>query len=350
MERKGRGAQINTSNKFLQNHYTLEEIDFVDEDDDGQLKTRYFFESPKKIVNKVASPDVGMLYSINPYQGCEHGCIYCYARNTHEYYGFSAGLDFESKIIVKKNAPQLLREKFENKNWKPYPIAMSGNTDCYQPIEKKLKITRSLLDVFWEYKNPVGFITKNALILRDIDILKKLAKENLVMVNFSVTTLNESLRRELEPRTATIKKRLEAIEQLTSEGIPVGVMAAPIIPGLNDHEIPEIVKTVASKGAKNIGYTVVRLNGAIGPIFKNWIEMKFPEKASKVLNLIASCHNGNLNDSRWGKRMRGEGEIAQVIAHLFEINKRKYLPKNDFQFNLKAFRRPGEVKQLDMFG
>jgi len=237
---KGRGAQRNVHNRFFEQiHETRDDfLEFCRKEGEvaDSNKTLYLETFPKTIVNKVTSPDVGMQYSMNPYQGCEHGCIYCYARNTHEYWGFSAGLDFERRILVKKNAPQLLEAKLKSKNWKAYPIVMSGNTDCYQPAEKKFEITRQCLEVFLKYKHPVAIISKNALVLRDLDIIKELAKDNLIRMNVSITSLSEKTRRILEPRTATIKKRLEVIKTLSDNGIPVNAMLAPIIPSINSHE------------------------------------------------------------------------------------------------------------------
>ncbi|QHI37322.1 hypothetical protein IMCC3317_27010 [Kordia antarctica] len=325
---KGRGAQKNVHNRFLQDTHETRS-DFLEYchkegEEADKNKTQYINTFPKTIVNKVQSPDVGMEYSLNPYQGCEHGCIYCYARVTHEYWGFSAGLDFERKILVKRNAAELLEEKIKKKNWQACPIILSGNTDCYQPVEKELEITRSLLKVFLKYKHPVGIITKNALILRDLDLLKELAKDNLVSVNISITSLSEETRRVLEPRTATIKKRLETVQTLAENGIPVNVMLAPIIPSINSHEILPMAKKVAELGATSIGYTIVRLNGAIGEIFSDWIHKTMPDKAEKVLNQIASCHGGTLNDSRYGNRMRGEGKIAEQIHNLIKLARLKY--------------------------
>ncbi len=290
-----------------------------------------------------------MVYSMNPYQGCEHGCIYCYARNTHEYWGYSAGLDFERKILFKRNAPQLLEEKIKSKTWVAQPIMFSGNTDCYQPIEKKLEITRKMLEVLWKYKHPVGFITKNALILRDLDILTEMARLRLVHVSISITSLQEDTRRILEPRTASIKKRLETVRILSEHGIPVNVMMAPIIPAINSHEIFDLVKKVSELGALSAAYTIVRLNGAIGEIFTNWVQKTFPEKANKILHQIQDCHNGQLNDSRFGKRMIGEGKIAEQVALQFQIAKKKFLsdksiPPYDFSLFEKN-RNP----QLNLF-
>lgn len=325
----GRGAQLNVHNRFDAQAHELRE-DFLnycalEGEDPFKTQTVLIDTFPKTIVNKVDSPDLRMGFSLNPYQGCEHGCVYCYARNSHEYWGYSAGVDFEQKILVKRNCVELLEKKFQSRRWEAAPIVLSGNTDCYQPVEKKLEITRSLLKTFLKYKHPVGIITKNALIQRDIDILKELAKDNLVQVNLSITSLDETMRRMLEPRTATVKKRLETVEKLTAEGIPVSVMMAPIIPSINSHEILPLVKAVAERGALSVGYTMVRLNGAIGGIFTDWIRKTLPDRAEKVLHQIAECHGGNLNDSQFGRRMKGEGNIAEQVAQQFKIARKKYL-------------------------
>lgn len=325
---KGRGAQKNVHNRFFAQSYEMRD-DFLNycnlEGESAETNRTSFLEVfPKTIVNKVASPDIGMEFSMNPYQGCEHGCIYCFARNTHEFWGYSAGLDFERKILVKKNAPQLLEEKLKSKNWKAVTIVMSGNTDCYQPCEKQFEITRSCLEIFLKYKHPVSIITKNALIIRDLDILKQLAIDNLISVSVSITSLSEKTRQLLEPRTATIKKRLETVKILSENGIPVNVMLAPIIPGINSHEILPLAKAVADAGANSISHTVVRLNGAIGEIFSDWIHKAMPDRAEKVLNQIASCHGGNLNDSRFGDRIRGDGEFAQMLQAQMKLARRKF--------------------------
>lgn len=316
---KGRGAQVNTHNKFLKNKYVLEHIEGLDEQFLENTGTQIFEETPKKIVSESNSPDLSHMFSINPYQGCEHGCIYCYARNTHECFGFSAGLDFERKIIVKRNAAEMLEQYFNKKNYQPVCILLSGNTDCYQPLERKLKITRSLLQVFLQYRNPVSIITKNNVILRDLDILGELGKMNLVHVNLSITSLNEQLRQKLEPRTVTASGRLGVIQKLTEKGIPVRVMAAPIIPGLNSSEIPSIIKAAADRGALAAGFTIVRLNGSIAEIFTDWIHKAFPDRADKVLNMIKACHDGKLNDSDFGRRMSGDGNIAESIHQMFRM-------------------------------
>ena len=325
---KGRGAQINISNRFFRLSHEIRD-DFLEycakEGEEADKNKTLFLEVfPKTIVNKVTSPDVGMGYSMNMYQGCEHGCIYCYARNTHEFWGYSPGLDFERRILVKKEAPLLLEKFIKRKSWEAHPIVMSGNTDCYQPAEKRYEITRKCLEVFLKYRHPVGIITKNALILRDLDLLKALAKDNLVAVNISITSLSEDTRRVLEPRTATIKKRLETVKNLSEHGIPVNVMMAPIIPSINSHEVLALAKKVSEMGALSMGHTIVRLNGAIGEIFTDWIKKTMPDRADKVLHQIDSCHGGNLNDSRIGTRMRGEGEIAKQINDKVKLAKLKY--------------------------
>lgn len=341
---KGRGAQIKTGNRFLKTQYVTDHIEGLDEPLFSAPETQIYFESPKSIVNKVTSPDLNMMYSMNPYQGCEHGCIYCYARNTHEYWGFNAGLDFESKIIVKQNAPGLLEKFLLNPNWEPVPISVSGNTDCYQPLERKFEITRKILKVFAQYRHPLGMITKNSLILRDIDILSDLAKDNLVHVYVSITTLNEELRRAMEPRTASGVKRLKTVEELAKAGIPVGIMNAPVIPGLNHHEIPEILRAASDHGALNAGMTVVRLNGSIGKIFADWLRKNFPDRFDKVWNQICTMHGSNVNDSEFGRRMTGEGNFAEAIHQLFRVSRKKYFSEKAMPpIDLTKFRKGGNL-------
>lgn len=331
---KGRGAQENLTNKFSEFTYETRDdfLEFchLEGEDADKNKTQYLPIFPKTIINKVTSPDIGMTYSMNPYQGCEHGCIYCYARNTHEFWGYSAGLDFERKILVKKDAPKLLEEKLKSKRWQAQTIVLSGNTDCYQPAEKEFEITRACLKLFLRYKHPVSIITKNSLILRDLDILSELAKDNLIGVNVSVTSLSEETRRILEPRTASIKKRLKTIKVLSENNIPVNAMLAPIIPGINSHEIMDLAKAVSDNGALSFGFTVVRLNGAIGQIFTDWIRKTLPDKADKVLHQIEECHGGKLNDSRFGTRTRGDGKIATQIHDLVALAKRVYFKNKHY--------------------
>ena len=270
------------------------------------------------------SPDLSMEYSLNPYQGCEHGCSYCFARPTHEYWGFSAGTDFERKIMVKKNAPELLEKFFKKRGYVPKTIVMSGNTDPYQPIERELEITRNLLKVFLDYRHPVSFITKNALILRDLDFLVKLRELNLVSVNLSIPTINEDLRRIMEPRTSSVKNKLKAIEVLSQNDIPVNVMVAPVIPALNSDEGLNIYKTVSELGAKSAHHVLIRLNDTVEPVFVNWLNNHFPDRAQKVLNLIRSMRGGNLGEKRYFERYKGEGNVAEMIHDTYRLARKKY--------------------------
>lgn len=344
--KKGRGAQFNSANSFAVHRYEPDAVnEFVDEDFPAPaVKTQFFEEMPKQIISRTDSPDVGFWASINPYQGCEHGCIYCYARPSHEYWGFSAGLDFESKIMVKKNAPQLLEKQFQSRSYKPVIIHFSGNTDCYQPAERTYQLTRRMLALCLHYRNPVSIITKNALILRDLDILQQMAKLNLVSIAISITTLTESLRLLMEPRTVTASQRLKTMNVLHRAGVPVGIMTAPIIPSLNDHEIPKLIEQAAEQGACWAAYTVVRLNGALGPLFTDWLNQTFPDRADRILNQIADCHGGQLNDSRFKTRMSGEGQYAQQIAQLHRIACQKYLSdRQPPQLTTALFRPAGQL-------
>ncbi|MFC6998783.1 PA0069 family radical SAM protein [Rufibacter roseus] len=346
---KGRGAQFNPTNPYLKNEYVLEHLEGLDEPWEQKTATQFFQEFPKKIVNEVTSPDLGLSYSMNPYQGCEHGCVYCYARNTHAYWGLGAGIDFEQKIIIKENAADVLKAQLENPKWVVRPIMLSGNTDCYQPIEAKKKITRQLLEVLLQYRHPVSVITKNALVLRDLDLLQELHRHRLVHVNISITSLQESVRQKLEPRTATGAKRLAVVRALSEAGIPVNVMVAPIIPGLNDHEVPAILEASAQAGALSAAYTIVRLNGAIAETFEDWIHKAYPDRAAKVLNQIKACHGGSLNDSQFGRRMTGEGKWAETIKALFQVAYRKHFAGREMPpYDLTAF-TPRTGKQLTIF-
>jgi DNA repair photolyase len=339
---KGRGAQLKPANRFLQAQYVTEHAEGLDEILLQRPDTQVFEEAARNIVNKVTSPDLGMTYSLNPYQGCEHGCIYCYARNTHEYYGFSAGLDFESKIIVKKNAPRLLEKQLLSAAWKVAPISLSGNTDCYQPLERTYQITRSLLKIFARYQHPLSIITKNSLILRDVDILTDLAAQRLVHVYISITTLDETLRSKMEPRTASAAKRLKVIEELSVRHIPTGIMCAPMIPGLNHHELPDLVRAAAEAGARGAGMQVVRLNGVIATLFEDWLKKNFPDRVNKVWNQICELHAGQVNDSQFGRRLSGSGVHADAIHQLFRAARRKYLAGREFPpYDLTRFQRGG---------
>lgn len=327
---KGRGAQINPANKFFK-YSTEKDVEHLATEEERQEEllrnpnTKYIDVFPKTILNKVTSPDLGLAWSMNPYQGCEHGCIYCYARNTHEYWGYSAGAEFEQNILVKRSAPQLLRDALMHRNWKPEAIMLSGNTDCYQPAERKLGITRQILEVFSDLRHPVGIITKNALIQRDIDILSEMAANRLVKVTLSITTLDPHLKSIMEPRTAAPAAILKTLRKLADAGIPVNVNTAPIIPAINDEEIFDLVKACAEHGATTVSYIIVRLNGHNGNLFTDWVTKNFPDRANKVLNQIKTMHGGKLNDTEYGRRMKGEGKFAELIRNQYKLACMKYL-------------------------
>lgn len=350
---KARGAQGRVHNKFAahQHEWLDEFLEYCAKEEEvhESNKTKYLTVYPKSFVNKVSSPDVGMEFSANPYQGCEHGCVYCYARNSHEYWGYGAGLDFERNILIKRNAPQLLVKRLKSKNWEPRPIVFSGNTDCYQPIEKKEELTRKCLRILLEWNHPVGIITKNSLVLRDLDLLKELASKQLVRVVVSITSLSENTRRLLEPRTTTIAKRLHTVETLAKNNIPVTVMMAPIIPSLNSHEILPLAKAAANAGASQLGHTIVRLNGQLATIFKHWLEATMPDRADRILNQIASCHGGTLNSSEFGIRMRGQGVIAKQIHDLIQLAKSQYFAQSILpEMRTDLFANP-HMNQLKLF-
>lgn len=344
---QGRGAQINTKNRFLKDERTREHIEGIDDWEEGDARTIYMEQESKSIVNKVESPDVGMGYSMNPYAGCEHGCIYCYARNVHEYWGYSAGLDFERKIIVKKNAPQLLRKFLMHKNWDATPIMLSGNTDCYQPAEQQYRLTRALLEVCNEFNQPVGILTKNSWILKDKDLLQEMAKKQIVSAMVSITSFNEDLRRVMEPRTTTAAQKLKVINELSKAGVRMGIMMGPMIPGLNEHEMQRIMKASRDNGATFTAYTFIRLNGAIKLLFHDWLYKNFPDRADKVWHLIEQSHDGKVNDSRWGVRMRGEGSIAKLVADQYKKYGKLYgMNAEEWSLNRNLFKRPGEQGRL----
>lgn len=339
---KGRGAQFNTKNKFQKNEVTKEFVEAIDDWIEPEVQTQYIEVFPKSIVNKVESPDLSLMYSMNPYQGCEHGCIYCYARNSFEYWGYSAGVDFETKILVKKNAPELLRKFLMNPKWEPVPIMLSGNTDCYQPAEQKFRLTRQLLQVCNEFNQPVGILTKNAWIIKDKDVLMEMAEKKILTAMVSITSFNEDIRRVMEPRTTTAKQRLKVIEELSKAGIRMGIMMGPMIPGLNEHEMQHIMKSAKDAGAVFTAYTFIRLNGAIKFLFHDWLYKNFPDRADKVWHLIEAGHNGKVNDSRWGVRMRGEGNMAELVAQQYKKYGKLYGLNNDrWELDTTSFRRPG---------
>jgi DNA repair photolyase len=336
---RGRGATINPANRFEALHYEVE--DWCEPDTEARpMRTQFFRDDSQSIISYNNSPDVGFDASLNPYRGCEHGCAYCYARPTHEYLGFSAGIDFESRILVKPDAAELLATELARPSWKPQLLALSGVTDAYQPIERKLQITRSCLRVLAEFRNPVIVITKNHLVTRDADHLVELAALSAASVSLSITTLEPKLGRILEPRASSPAQRLDAIATLHRAGIPVGVNVAPIIPGINEHEIPSITNAAAKAGAQFASYTIVRLPLTVAPVFVAWLETHFPERKEKVLSRIRSMRNGKLNNPDFGARMRGDGPLAEEIRQLFEIGSRRAgLNRERRVLSTAAFRR-----------
>lgn len=343
--RTGRGAQRNTANPY--HHLRYDELP----DPEDELRTEFIPTHPKTILNKITSPDLGNGYGLNPYQGCEHGCVYCFARPTHTYWGYSAGLDFEQKVLYKEAAPRLLKEALLKPGYAPMPIMLSGNTDAYQPAERKFGITRRCLEVLAELRHPVGIISKNSLVVRDLDLLADMATDNLAHVCLSITTLDEDVRRLLEPRTATAEQRFRALKALSKAGVPVAVNIAPIIPGLTDHELLKIAARARDAGARKIGYSVVRLNDDVATIFTDWVHQAFPDRADRILNRIRDCRGGELGEKRFGVRHRGEGEIAAMIGRQFNLARKLYFPPGKFEWpaydfsHFEARRRP----QLSLF-
>jgi DNA repair photolyase len=344
---RSRGAAGNPTNRFEK--IQLERDEDWNPEDDPAPATHFFRDSTASIIAYNDSPDIGFEASINPYRGCEHGCIYCYARPTHEFLGFSAGLDFETKIMVKERAPELLREELSAPKWRPQVIAMSGVTDCYQPVERRLKLTRGCLQVLADFRNPVGIVTKNHLVTRDIDVLSELARFDAAVVYVSLTTLDTELRKVMEPRTSPPASRLATIRELSQAGIPTGVLVGPVIPGLTDHELPSLVAAGAEAGAMFAGYTALRLPYGLAPLFEKWLEQHFPNRKDKVLNQIRAIRGGKLNQAEFGKRMVGQGIFAEQLSSLFEIACRKAgINQRSFSLSTASFRRP-EKNQLSLF-
>ncbi len=361
---KGRGTAENPANRFERIHVEVdpevgppapaEAWEGGPDDLEPRLATELLRDTSRSLITRNDSPDVPFSASLNPYRGCEHGCVYCYARPTHEYLGFSAGLDFETRIMVKEDAPRLLREELAAPGWQPQTLAMSGVTDPYQPVERRLRITRGCLEVLAEARQPVGVITKNELVTRDIDLLGELARHQAAGVVLSITSLDADLARRMEPRASHPRDRLKAVAQLAAAGIPVGVMVAPIVPGLTDHEIPSILEAAAAAGATGAGYTIVRLPGAVTGLFTAWLERHYPDRRDKVLNRIRDLRGGRLNDPRFGSRMRGEGIFAEQIHGLFVSSRRRLgLDQPRPALSAAAFRRPARpaptTGQLHLF-
>ncbi len=352
---KGRGAQINPDNRYLKLHV---EIDLEQVEHDTEYldalqahNTEYFSDDSKTILSENDSPDIPFRYSLNPYRGCAHGCAYCYARPTHEYLGLSAGIDFESKIFVKERAAELLRERLNHKNWQPESIMMSGITDCYQPAERQFRITRKCIEVAGAYQQPLSIITKNALIARDLDLLSEMAAKNLTRVAISITSLDQSLTRVLEPRSSSPAARLRTVRELSAAGIPVTVMVAPIIPGLNDSEIPAILQAAKEHGASYAGTILVRLPLTVRPVFRDWLSRHFPTKRERVESLIRGTRDGQVNQSQFGQRMRGSGEYADHLQNTFKLFSRRFqLDRKAPPLDMTKFRRPRvDSGQLSLF-
>ncbi|MEW4570412.1 PA0069 family radical SAM protein [Tautonia sp. JC769] len=346
---RGRGSQIRPANRFGGPTYE-DDFEHIESDPEAlddhlaalrNLSTEYLPDHSRSVVSRNDSPDIPFMYSLNPYRGCQHGCSYCYARPTHEFLGFDAGLDFEAKILVKEAAPGLLRAFLSRPAWTPEPIVMSGVTDPYQPGERRFRLTRRCLEVMAEFRQPASIITKNALIVRDRDLLGRLASDRLVHVNLSLTTLDAGLCRSMEPRTSTPPARLRAIRALADAGVPVRVMIAPVIPGLNDSEIPAILRASRDAGARAAGYQMLRLPLAVAPIFREWLAREQPGRQRKVEQRLRAMRDGRLNSVEFGKRMQGEGEIANQIGNVFRLFARKFgldggLPPHE----TALFRRP----------
>ncbi len=345
---KGRGAGSNPTSRFERLAYTPE---FEDEASlpEGAPRTQLFRDTSRKILNENDSPDIEMKRGLNPYRGCEHGCIYCYARPTHEYLGLSSGLDFETKLFVKDEAPELLKKELSKKNYKAIPLAFSGITDPYQPVEKKLLLSRRCLEVLAETRHPTCMITKSAMITRDIDLLSELAEYGNAWVNISLTTLDHQLQRKLEPRGSTPQARLEAMANLREAGVKVGVNVSPVIPGLNDHEIPSILKAAAGAGAQRATWVLLRLPHSVKDLFVEWLREHEPLKENKVISKLKQLHEGKLYNSEFGTRIKGSGPLSEQIEQLFDIQCRKNgLSRKPMDFNPEAFRKPHEP-QMDLF-
>ena len=345
----GRGTSANVRNRF-------ETIDYVDDDEHGELevgrpRTIFLRDTSKSVISYNESPDVGFDASINPYRGCEHGCVYCYARPTHEYLGFSSGLDFETRIMVKEDAPALLRKAFRARSWVPQVLGVSGVTDPYQPVERKLRLTRGCLEVCAAFRNPVAIITKNRLVARDVDVLAEMAKDCCASVYVSLTTLDLALNRVLEPRTSSPAQRLETIAALADAGVPVGVLVAPVIPGLTDHEVPKLVEAGVAAGATFAGTIVLRLPYSVAPLFERWLGEHFPDRKDKVLNRVRELRGGKLYDGSFEQRMSGTGEFANQMQQLFRIACRKAgILGAQASLSAEEFRVPVEVgDQLGLF-
>lgn len=345
-----RGTHLNTGNRFTERSSERFDDGWESFGEEPDPRTQFLDDSTRSAFATNTSPDIPFTHSINPYRGCEHGCTYCYARPTHEYLGFDAGLDFETKIMVKRDAAKLAREAMMKSSWQPTVVSISGVTDPYQPAERRFRITRQILETMLEFRNPIAIVTKNALVLRDLDILAEMAAHRCAAVFISITTLDRDLARRMEPRTSTPELRLEAVRRLSAAGIPVGVMMAPLIPGLTDEEIPALLKAAAEAGARQAYYTIVRLPLAVRPIFTDWLEREEPGRAAKVIHSLEEMRQGRVNLSEFGRRMGGEGPRAAMIARLFGVTARRHgLNQGSLDLSTENFRRPGPHGQIGLF-
>ncbi len=336
----GRGANLNPPNRF--ERLRVEADPDCPPEERPHPRTQFFFDASESILSENDSPDVPFTFGLNPYRGCEHGCAYCFARPFHEYLGWSSGLDFETKILVKLRAPELLRRELSSPRWRPQSITLSGATDCYQPAERQFRVTRGCLEVLAEFRNPVFIVTKSALVTRDRDLLAELARHHAAAVYVSVTTLDSALAGKLEPRAARPAHRLRAIRELAAAGIPVGVMVAPIIPGLTDHEMPAILAAAADAGATRAGCTILRLPYAVKDVFLQWLDDHTPGKKARIVGRVREIRGGRLNVSEWGRRMKGEGIFAEQIRELFTTAARRAgFTAGRLELSSAAFRPPG---------
>ena len=338
---RGRGTDTNPPNRFEELHVEL------DDAEPGAPPTTLYRDASRSVLTENDSPDLPFRFSLNPYRGCEHGCVYCYARPSHEYLGFSAGLDFERRLMVKTDAPELLRAKLASRGWQPQMVSLSGNTDCYQPVERRLRLTRRCLEVFADFRNPVGVITKSGLVARDADVLADLARHDAVHVLLSITTLDVDLAARMEPRAARPERRLAAIRTLHEAGVPVGVMVGPVIPGLNDREIPKILAAAAEAGARSASWVLLRLPRPVDELFSGWLAQHYPDRARHVLGRIRDTRGGGISDATFGRRQRGTGPYAEQIAQLFAAAARHHGLDGDLpRLDTRHFRRPDPGGQL----
>ncbi len=348
----GRGTGLSMPNRFERLHRVPDpDADLgPDGGEPPHPRTQFYDDISESILNPIDSPDLPISMGLNPYRGCEHGCAYCYARPTHDYLGWDSGLGFETKIMVKRRAPELLRAALSSPKWRPQAVAMSGVTDCYQPAERHLRLTRGCLEVFAEFHNPVSIITKNALVTRDIDVLSNLARHRCVAVHLSITTLDAELAGKLEPRAARPEHRLRTIRRLAEAGVPVGVMVAPVIPGLTDTELPAILAAAAEAGARSAGYVLLRLPHTVKDIFLQWLDDHAPSQKARIIDRIESLRGGKLNDPSWTARLQGQGVFAEQLRALFQLTARRAgLDYGNSELNTDAFRRPEPDGQLSLF-